>query len=360
MFQHVLKVHPEQLRLLELELKRFEFRKDDRVPAFAAGDELLLYGWDPKRQERTGDWLRLRVVHVSRGGEFGLPDGFCAMSVALAAVMHEQAPKAVLCDREALVVDRTIAGAGVDVRDCRVHGFGEKPVEIEAPRSASDCADCRDADPPGECAKCRDAAPATGPVKVACPQCGAFASTLLRVAGVAQLFCSRCIPSPTVVRELEAKKFAAVNREALQRGQELEAIARRVLARQLRENVSHLAVFAGTVPAGADAPLPSDAVELFRVHAQLLEDPGDAVQRGRPLSLVSSFQRFALHTGGVPSFLRVIDRDGVALVQATCGKRGSDVELDLATSPSPIAPRGAWPAGAVVTFREHGVQLLTN
>lgn len=301
---HVLKVHPEQLRLLALQLKRFEFRKDDRSPAFAAGDELLEYGWDPKLQERTGEWLRLRVTHVSRGGEFGVPEGFAVLSVVLAATMQELRPIPFgqlptpedfgrpgeppprperEDDRWNLIRDHVppeptrlvVPSAGPSFRENRVRSFGDAPVEIEAVRLDSD----------------------------ACGLRAVF--TPAQVAGASLVVYAGVVPDP---------------------------------ARVIR----------GTDPAW------EQLVEVEDLHL-----PGGIDLSPNGLQLISSIRVFVLEAAGTPTFLRVYSKSGEVLLQATCGV-GNDVDvgLFLTSPPDCRVPAGAaWPAGTRLKFAPHRISL---
>jgi hypothetical protein len=59
--------------------KRFEFRKDDRP--YDVGVTLLEREWNPDTGY-TGDELYHDVTFIIRGGVFGIPDGYCIMSVS--------------------------------------------------------------------------------------------------------------------------------------------------------------------------------------------------------------------------------------------------------------------------------------
>jgi hypothetical protein len=78
--EHELKCWPESFDAVERGEKRFEFRRDDR--GYDVGDVLVLRRWDPKTGDYTGRWLRKRVTYVMRGPRFGLPRGYCVMSIA--------------------------------------------------------------------------------------------------------------------------------------------------------------------------------------------------------------------------------------------------------------------------------------
>lgn len=59
--------------------KRFEYRKDDRT--YEVGKTLYQREWNPDTQY-TGDWLYHDVTFIIRGGVFGIPEGYCIMSVS--------------------------------------------------------------------------------------------------------------------------------------------------------------------------------------------------------------------------------------------------------------------------------------
>ncbi len=64
-------------------MKSFEFRRDDRVPAYAVGDTLRLREYDGGRfgttHDYTGREVLRSVTYVARGGV--VPDGYCIMSI---------------------------------------------------------------------------------------------------------------------------------------------------------------------------------------------------------------------------------------------------------------------------------------
>lgn len=85
---HELKTWPSEFREVRQGRKRFEFRLNDRD--FAVGDVLRLREWDPAyRQHRyrfSADYTRsdpitCRVTHILHGGRFGVPEGYCVMSI---------------------------------------------------------------------------------------------------------------------------------------------------------------------------------------------------------------------------------------------------------------------------------------
>jgi len=59
--------------------KRFEFRLNDRN--YKVGDELILREWDPVNKCYTGrPVIRRYITYILTEG-FGLPDGYCIMSL---------------------------------------------------------------------------------------------------------------------------------------------------------------------------------------------------------------------------------------------------------------------------------------
>lgn len=77
---HQLKTWPEQFRAVRDGVKRHEWRKDDR--GFQVGDELGLREWDPATEKYTGSFWTYRVTWITRGPDFGIPEGYCVMSIA--------------------------------------------------------------------------------------------------------------------------------------------------------------------------------------------------------------------------------------------------------------------------------------
>jgi len=84
-----LKCWSESFRALKDGIKRFEYRKDDRP--YAVGVTLYQREWNPSYDEEndcfvsgggyTGDVLYHDVTFIIRGGIFGIPEGYCIMSV---------------------------------------------------------------------------------------------------------------------------------------------------------------------------------------------------------------------------------------------------------------------------------------
>ena len=59
--------------------KKAEFRKNDRD--FRAGDRLELYPVDDDGNSLGGAVLKRDVTHIVFGPAFGIPDGYCRMSI---------------------------------------------------------------------------------------------------------------------------------------------------------------------------------------------------------------------------------------------------------------------------------------
>lgn len=85
---HRLKVAPEPFAALLDGRKRHEFRIDDRTPRYEVGDELDLCEWagfsvggDAPSFAFTGRSVRAVVTYLSRGPDWGIPVGYCVMSL---------------------------------------------------------------------------------------------------------------------------------------------------------------------------------------------------------------------------------------------------------------------------------------
>lgn len=76
---HALKTWPAPFNAVLNGSKRFEYRKDDRD--FQVHDCLVLQEYLPDKDTFTSFALSMRVTHVLRGGQFGVPEGYCVMSI---------------------------------------------------------------------------------------------------------------------------------------------------------------------------------------------------------------------------------------------------------------------------------------
>lgn len=80
--EHELKCWPEPFAAMKSGAKGFEYRRADRD--YRVGDKLRLREWRPSGAEGsyTGDECVRTITFVLPGGLFGVPEGFCVMSVA--------------------------------------------------------------------------------------------------------------------------------------------------------------------------------------------------------------------------------------------------------------------------------------
>lgn len=78
---HDLKTWPEPYDAVARGDKRHEWRKDDR--GFSVGDtlRLRLRLYEPQSQRSPGDYMDVAVTYVSRAPDFGIPAGFCVMTI---------------------------------------------------------------------------------------------------------------------------------------------------------------------------------------------------------------------------------------------------------------------------------------
>lgn len=88
MAEHILKTWSNSFDAIASGRKCFEWRKDDR--GFEVGDVLVLKRFDPKHlygsyvdytDESPRNTLRVVVTYILRG-MFGVPEGYCVMSIA--------------------------------------------------------------------------------------------------------------------------------------------------------------------------------------------------------------------------------------------------------------------------------------
>ncbi len=82
--RHELKTWPKPFRAVIDGNKRYEIRVTDRD--YRVGDELLLREWVPDVKWRstkyTGSFVLVVVTYMTKGGEWGLPDNLCVMSIS--------------------------------------------------------------------------------------------------------------------------------------------------------------------------------------------------------------------------------------------------------------------------------------
>ena len=76
---HELKTWPEYFEEVFMGRKAFEVRKNDRD--YQKGDMLILKEWDNEKNQYTGRQLARRVHYVLKGGQFGIEEDYCVMSI---------------------------------------------------------------------------------------------------------------------------------------------------------------------------------------------------------------------------------------------------------------------------------------
>lgn len=76
---HELKTWPEMFWNSYHGIKNFEYRKNDRD--FKRYDQLLLREYDPDRDVYGGQMLLVFVSYILYGPNFGIPAGYCVMSI---------------------------------------------------------------------------------------------------------------------------------------------------------------------------------------------------------------------------------------------------------------------------------------
>jgi ASC-1-like (ASCH) protein len=80
---HELKAWSAYFTAVRLGEKTHEVRVNDR--GYAPGDALHLREWNPRTKKYTGDELLVRVTNITLGGNFGLPENLCCMSIKVLA-----------------------------------------------------------------------------------------------------------------------------------------------------------------------------------------------------------------------------------------------------------------------------------
>jgi len=78
---HDLKCWPGPFGAIARGTKCFEFRRDDR--GFRVGDTLRLRMWNPVTEEYLGPICNVQVTYLLRGPDFGMPEGYCVMSLGV-------------------------------------------------------------------------------------------------------------------------------------------------------------------------------------------------------------------------------------------------------------------------------------
>ncbi|TFH66437.1 MAG: DUF3850 domain-containing protein [Gemmatimonadales bacterium] len=79
MTTHRLKTWPDPFAAVLNGTKSYEIRVNDRD--YQMGDILHLVEFFPEDGMFTGDQLWVRVTYMTKGGDWGLPDHLCVMSI---------------------------------------------------------------------------------------------------------------------------------------------------------------------------------------------------------------------------------------------------------------------------------------
>jgi len=74
-----LKIWPAEYDAIVQGKKTAEFRKNDRD--FNVGDVLILQKFDPETKTYLETSITALITHVVYGGSFGIPEGYCMMSI---------------------------------------------------------------------------------------------------------------------------------------------------------------------------------------------------------------------------------------------------------------------------------------
>lgn len=83
---HELKTWPAVFWNTVQRIKTFEYRKNDRD--FRLGDRLLLREYDPDRDVYSGQAILVYVSYILYGPDYGIPEGYCVMSVKPVSGAH--------------------------------------------------------------------------------------------------------------------------------------------------------------------------------------------------------------------------------------------------------------------------------
>ena len=79
MEHHDLKTWPEYFTAVQINVKQFEVRKDDRD--FQVGDILHLHEYDPILTEYTDEVCHRKITYKLEGGSFGVEEGYCILGI---------------------------------------------------------------------------------------------------------------------------------------------------------------------------------------------------------------------------------------------------------------------------------------
>lgn len=79
--RHELKTWREPFMAIASERKTYEIRKEDNR-TFAVGDVLVLREWNEEGRYYTDMAIEADVTHITRGPEWGIPEGMVIMALA--------------------------------------------------------------------------------------------------------------------------------------------------------------------------------------------------------------------------------------------------------------------------------------
>lgn len=78
---HDIKIDSSLFYAVSGDMKTHEFRRNDRD--YGVGDLLVLRSWDTAKGAyvKDGDYVLARVNFISKGPDWGIPAGYCVMSI---------------------------------------------------------------------------------------------------------------------------------------------------------------------------------------------------------------------------------------------------------------------------------------
>jgi hypothetical protein len=76
---HVLKTWPAQFIAILNDFKKADFRKADRD--FRVDDPIAFVEYNPSSKVYTKLWCKCKITHIEHGGNFGIPEGYCMLSI---------------------------------------------------------------------------------------------------------------------------------------------------------------------------------------------------------------------------------------------------------------------------------------
>jgi len=77
---HELKTWPSNYQAMVDGVKTWDWRRDDDRD-FEVGDRITFFEFDPHEQRDTNRELQMVISYIMHGGQFGIPPGYCIMSI---------------------------------------------------------------------------------------------------------------------------------------------------------------------------------------------------------------------------------------------------------------------------------------